>query len=257
MTIHQSIAGFCLAVLLSACSGGGSSGGNGQTIPATPFKVVDFSQGRFSIAGETVLQPPFSNNSSTYCYIKGNSAAVDVALAAFDWNCTNGMYGGTGGLVQDFSIQSWFNSPTRYISTATAAKSLDVDITGVGSVISALKSGESYGSGITYSWSHSPTLSTNPTKLDFSYKNSSSTNQTGLLTATTNKVDIGVTLYTRNSFGQDIGIYYPVVAKQYDGDFSDSSAINLDPKTYDPNSAAWAVMLTVKVRHLIKFTRTN
>ena len=261
MKISQPIAGLCLTALLSACGGGG--GGESTTlvtptpVPAdTSFKVVDFVQGHFSIVGETVLKPPFSNNRSTYCYIKGNNAAVDTALAALDLNCQNGMYGGTGGSVQDFPIQSWSNSPARFTSTATAAKSLDVDITGVGSLISDLKRGESYGSGITYSWSNFPGI-TGATKFDFSYKNSSSAGQTGLLTTTTNKVDIGVTLYTTNSFGQDIGVYYPVMSKQYDGDFSDSSTVTFDPKTYDPNSTARTVQLTVKIRHLIKFTRTN
>jgi hypothetical protein len=248
---------FADAALLSLLAGCGGGGGNANAnvgdLPVTPFKVVDFAQGRFSIVGETVVKPNFSNTADSYCITKRSSAAVDADLAATSFHCN--VVSGSGP-IQDWSnpfvLSSANNGPAHLVGTAIAGKSLDVDMTGVGSVISNLKSGESYGYGRAYSWSNF--IGTNTTKFDFSYKSANSAVQTGLLAATTNKVDIVVTLYRTDSFGQTKRSDYPVVTKQYAGDFTDS--VTVDPKTYDLTGVG-SIGLTVGITHLIKFTRTN
>lgn len=245
---------------LSGCGGGGSGGESSttdQAKTAAPFQVADFALGSFSVTGDMVLKPPYlGNTNNEFCTVSGNSATVDASLGAFDGNCIPNMSGGTYLPVQSWTGDIFNGNPLHLLGKATAGQSINVDMAGFGSVLSNLKSGESYGSAVKYGWAEFAQPGTT-TKLDFSYKKASPVAQTGLVASTQTKIDVEVTFFWYDSFGKLQSVAYPVLAKQYDGDFTELVTVNFDPKTYNSSVIPSDIELNVSIRHLAKFTRTN
>ncbi len=77
------------ALTLAACGGGG--GGDIPTPTVALFKVTDFSVGKLTVTGDTVLKPSFSNTGGTRCVFSGTLIDMQAALSPLSsqelWNC--------------------------------------------------------------------------------------------------------------------------------------------------------------------------
>lgn len=253
--------GLIVAVVsvLSACGGGGGGGtdGAGNTVTPSPFVVGDLNLGKFSITGNTVMRGPFGNSVSAICWQKGAPTGVQSQIDSANFNCP-GMNGQTGGGfrgILDFQAIH----PVKNTLVTVAGESITADLVSNGSVWSNLAKGEAYGYSSTYSWSNAtsnyPALIGRSTTFNISFKGAAPAVPTGLVAKIHNQVDISLTLYTKDQFGDDVGKSYPVFSKKYEGDFAEAATINLDPKAYDSVNTISSVFMSVTVSNKVLATR--
>ena len=247
-----------IATLVACGGGGGGTASSGSTVPPSPFVVGDLNLGKFSITGNTVMRGPFGNTSTAICWQKGAPTSVQTQIDSANINCTFGMNARSGPFSNGI-LQFQTEDPVKNVLVTVAGESITADLISNGSVWSNLAKGEAYGYSSTYSWSNAtsnyPASIGGSTAFNISFKGAAPVLPTGLVAKIQNQIDISLTLYTKDQFGNDVGKSYPVFSKKYEGDFAESATINLDPKAYDSVNTISSVFMFVTVSNKVMATR--
>ncbi len=239
-------------ITLAACGGGGGSGIVGVEIPAptvAAFKVADFSVGKLTVTGDTVLKPNFSNTGATRCVFSGTLIDMQAAFSPLSsrdfWNCpqprTQGitlMEGGDSVSAQNiatFPVISSNNDPIRTTGTATAGQLFSIENFGIGNIISTLAVGQARATSKNFRWSNFPSSSTGTTTLNFSYATTTGSLPSTLQTPVQHKINVYV----------------------QDNEFTKSITFSINPADYSFSHTLVAFELSTEITSLTMIGRLN
>lgn len=265
--------------LLAGCGGGGGGdtpaaaavGGDIPTPTVASFKVTDFSVGKLTVTGDTVLKPSFSNTGGTRCVFSGTLIDMQAALSPLSsqelWNCpqfrTPGitfMEGGSGVSPQNiatFPATSSTSDPIRMIGTATAGQSFSIENFGIGNILSTLTVGQARATSNNFRWSNFPSSSTGTTTLNFSYATTTGSLPSALQTPVQHKINVSVRMYWYDQFNQTQSQTFPILTQNFDNEFTKSITFSVNPADYPFSHTLAAFELSTDITSLTMIGRLN
>lgn len=232
-------------LIVTACGGGGGNSTPTATSPAAPLQIADFSVGKFTATGDTVLKPNFSNIGGAYCVFSGTLTGIQTALSPLSGldllNCPRQLTGltfmeGGSGTSPEYIATSpprlSTNSPIKVTGTATAGQTFSFENSGIGSILSALSVGQARATSNSYFWMNFPSSSTGTTTLNFSYVTTAGSAPSALQTFVQHKIDVAVTMYWYDQFNQAQGQTFPILTQTFENDFTKSITFSINPADY-------------------------
>lgn len=233
------------ALTLVACGGGGGVGGDITTPTVESFNVADFSVGKLTVTGDTVLKPPFLDG-GTYCVFIGTLVDMQAALSPLSSHdlriCpqlrTPGitfLQGGSGPdphNIATFSAPSSTNDPIRPVGTATAGQAFSVENYGKGNILSMLTVGQARATTNNYYWSTYPRSSTGTTTLNFSYATTIGSLPSALQTRVQHKINLSVRMSWIDQFNETQSQTFPILTQNFDNEFIKSITFSINPADY-------------------------